>query len=76
MSELIIIGDDDHETAQRAFATVEQLQRDVVVELAGLAVVRVDEDGKKHVDTSAPIVGSSAASGSPRRTCRRSACAS
>lgn len=63
MSELIIIGYDDHETARRAFAQVEQLQRDFVVDLAGLAVVSVDADGKKHVDTTAPIVGSSAASG-------------
>lgn len=63
MSELIIIGYADHGTAQRAFSQVEQLQRDFVVDLAGLAVVRVDEDGKKHVDTTAPIVGASAASG-------------
>ncbi|MFK5635841.1 MULTISPECIES: DUF1269 domain-containing protein [unclassified Ornithinimicrobium] len=63
MSELIIIGYDDHETARRAFAQVEQLQRDFVVDLDGLAVVTVDEKGKKHVDTTAPIVGASAASG-------------
>ena len=63
MSELIILGYDSHETAQQAFAKVERLQQDFVVDLAGLAVVRVDADGKKHVDTSGPIVGSSAASG-------------
>lgn len=63
MSELIILGYDDHETAKRAFSQVEQLQRDYVVDLAGLAVVRVDDDGKKHVDTSAPVVGTSTASG-------------
>lgn len=63
MSELIILGYDTHETAQQAFAKVEQLQRDFVVDLAGLAVVRVDADGKKHVDTSGPVVGASAASG-------------
>lgn len=63
MSELIIIGYPDHETAQRAFGKVEQLQRDFLVDLAGLAVVRVDDDGKKHVDTSAQSVGAGAASG-------------
>lgn len=63
MSELIIIGYEDHRTADRAFARVEQLQRDFVVDLAGLAVVRVDEDGKKHVDTAAPPRGTSTASG-------------
>ena len=63
MSELIILGYDSHETAQEAFAKVERLQQDFVVDLAGLAVVRVDADGKKHVDTSGAIVGASAASG-------------
>ena len=63
MSELIILGYDSHKTAQEAFAKVERLQQDFVVDLAGLAVVRVDADGKKHVDTSGAIVGASAASG-------------
>lgn len=63
MSELIILGYDDHATAQRAYDRVLDLQRDFVVSLSGLAVVRVDPDGKKHVDTPARIVGASAASG-------------
>lgn len=63
MSELIIIGYDDHATAERAQARVLELQRDFVVKLAGLAVVRVDEDGKKHIDTPGSIVGVSATSG-------------
>jgi uncharacterized membrane protein len=63
MSELIILGYDDHDTAHRAYETVLGLQRDFVVDLTGLAVVRVDADGKKHVDTPGRIVGASAASG-------------
>ena len=63
MSELIILGYDDHATAQSAYERVLGLQRDFVVDLTGLAVVRVDADGKKHVDTPAAVVGASAASG-------------
>lgn len=63
MSELIIVGYDDHATAGRAADKVIQLQRDYVVELRGLATVRVDEDGKKHVDLPHKIVGASAAAG-------------
>ena len=63
MSELIILGFDDHDTAHRAYDRVLELQRDFVVHLSGLAVVSVDADGKKHVDTPGPIIGASAASG-------------
>lgn len=63
MSELIILGYPDHQTAERAYTRVLDLQRDFVVELSGLATVRVDEDGKKHVDMPARVVGASAASG-------------
>ena len=63
MSELIIIGYDDHATAERAQQEVLSLQRDFVVKLSGLAVVRVDDDGKKHIDTPSSIVGASAAGG-------------
>nr|NLD40128.1 DUF1269 domain-containing protein [Actinomycetales bacterium] len=63
MSELIIIGYDDHETAERAYNRVLTLQGDFVVDLTGLATVRVDLDGKKHVDTPGSVVGATAASG-------------
>ncbi|MFC9595289.1 DUF1269 domain-containing protein [Streptomyces sp. NPDC056944] len=53
MSELIIIGYDDHAVATKAFRAVQRLRADHVVELNGLAVVRVDEDGETHVDTPA-----------------------
>lgn len=63
MSELIIIGYDDHAAAERAQAEVLQLQRDFVVSLSGIAVVRIDDDGKKHIDTPSSIVGASAVGG-------------
>jgi uncharacterized membrane protein len=63
MSDLIILGYDDHATANRAYERVLDLQKDFVVDLTGLAVVRVDADGKRHVDTPSRIVGASAASG-------------
>ncbi|MFE5716677.1 DUF1269 domain-containing protein [Streptomyces sp. NPDC056501] len=63
MSELIVIGYDDPAVAEEAFGTVQELQRDYVVHLNGLAVVSVDADGGTHVDTASRIVGVSAASG-------------
>ncbi len=63
MSELIVLGYDDHDSATKAYDKVLELQRDFVVNLSGLAIVRVDADGKRHVDTPGKIVGASAASG-------------
>ena len=63
MSDLIIVGYDDHATANRAYERVMELQKDFIVDLTGLAVVRVDADGKRHVDTPSRTVGVSAASG-------------
>ncbi|REK90570.1 DUF1269 domain-containing protein [Streptomyces inhibens] len=53
MSELIVIGYDDPAAARKALKAVQALQNDQVVELTGLAVVSVDEDGETHVDTPA-----------------------
>lgn len=63
MSELVIIGYDDHDTAKAAYEEVQRLQGDFVVNLTGLALVTVDADGKNHVETPTKIVGASAASG-------------
>lgn len=63
MSELIIIGYDDHATADRAYNKVMDLQRDFVVELNGLATVHIDDKGKKHVEMPQKIVGASATAG-------------
>lgn len=63
MSELIILGYDNHDSAKQAYERVIALQQDFVVQLNGLALVTVDEDGKNHVETPSKIVGASAASG-------------
>ncbi|MFI1395828.1 DUF1269 domain-containing protein [Streptomyces sp. NPDC020681] len=51
MSEMIVIGYDSHSVAKKAFKAVQELQKDSVVDLTGLAVVSVDQDGETHVDT-------------------------
>ncbi|MCT4353989.1 DUF1269 domain-containing protein [Streptomyces sp. Je 1-79] len=51
MSELIVIGYDEPSVAKKAFKAVQELQKDHVVDLNGLAVVTVDQDGETHVDT-------------------------
>ncbi len=63
MSELIVIGYDDHDKATAAYNEVMALQGDFVVDLRGLAIVTVDAEGKSHVETPQKIVGMSAASG-------------
>lgn len=63
MSDLIIIGYNDHDTAKQAYERIIDLQHDHVVDLTGLAVVTVDDQGKSHVDTPGKLVSGSAASG-------------
>jgi uncharacterized membrane protein len=63
VSVLIVIGYPDKATAERAAAEVEDLQRQMIVKLNGLAVVSVDEKGAHHIDTSSSIVGAGAAGG-------------
>jgi len=63
MSDLIVIGYEDHATARRAYNEVQRLQQDFIVDLRGLAIVDVDHDGKTHVDTPKRIIGTSAVSG-------------
>ena len=63
MSDLIVIGYEDPQTARQAYEQVQRLQQDFVVELRGLAIVNVDADGKTHVDTPQRIIGTSAVSG-------------
>jgi uncharacterized membrane protein len=63
VSEIIVIGYGDQPTATQAYNEVLTLQKDFIVELTGLAIVRVDNEGKSHVETPQKIVGVSAASG-------------
>lgn len=63
MSELIVIGYDDETTGRRAYDEVQELNRQFIVQLAGLAIVTIDEEGKSHVDTPRRVVGASVAGG-------------
>jgi uncharacterized membrane protein len=65
MADLIVIAFDDEASAEGAYNEIQSLQTDLVVELAGLALVKVDHEGKAHVETPGPAgkVGVGAASG-------------
>jgi uncharacterized membrane protein len=63
MSDLVVIGYENPQTARQAYEQVQRLQQGFVVDLLGLAVVDVDPDGKTHVDTPQRIVGASMAAG-------------
>ena len=53
MSDLIVIGYPDEQTAQRAWDELTKLERDYLVDLEDAAIVRRDRDGKLHVTTPA-----------------------
>lgn len=53
MSELIIIGYDDEDTADRVLRELVALERDYLVDLEDAAVIRRDKKGKLHVTTPA-----------------------
>jgi uncharacterized membrane protein len=63
MSDLIVSGYEDPQTARQAYEQVQRLQQDFVVELRGLAIVDVDPDGRTFVDTPQRLFAASAASG-------------
>jgi uncharacterized membrane protein len=51
MADLVVIGYPNVETAEKALETVGQLQRDLIVEVGGAAVVKKDADGKVEMVT-------------------------
>ena len=51
MTELIVITFENEPDAEAAYKKVLNLQNDLIVELAGLALVKVEPSGKKHVET-------------------------
>ena len=51
MSDLIIIGYDDEDTADRVLRELVALERDYLVDLEDAAVIRRDKRGKLHVTT-------------------------
>lgn len=63
MSELIIIGYDDEATAEKAYNKVLELNKDFIVGLNGLAMVHVDDKGRKHIETPGSLVAASTTSG-------------
>lgn len=50
MADLIVIAFDTEAEAESAYNTVQELNNDLVVQLAGLALVKVDEQGKTKVE--------------------------
>lgn len=65
MAELIVISFDTPEDAEGAYNSIQQLNQDLIVELAGLAIVTQDDKGKTHVRTpgSGSMVGAGTAGG-------------
>jgi uncharacterized membrane protein len=63
MAELVVIGYKDEATANGALETLGKLQKDLVVDLAGAAVVTCDAEGKYKMSTPTHATGAGAASG-------------
>lgn len=65
MADLIVISYDTEADAEAAYNQVQALQNDLVVELAGLALVKVDGEGKTKVEYpgAAGNIGMGAAGG-------------
>ena len=49
MSELVVIGYPEEETADRVWSELVSLQRDYLIDLEDAAVIRRDRTGKFHV---------------------------
>jgi uncharacterized membrane protein len=63
MAELVVIGYDNEASANAALATLGSLQKDLVVDLAGAAVVTCDAAGQYKMSTPTHATGAGAASG-------------
>jgi uncharacterized membrane protein len=50
MADLIVIAYDSEAEAEAAYNKVQELQSDLIVQLAGLALVKVDGEGKTKVE--------------------------
>lgn len=53
MSDLIVIGYPNEDTAQRVYDELMRLENDLVVDLEDAAIIRRDRSGKLHVTTPA-----------------------
>lgn len=65
MADLIVIAFDSETQAEAAYNEIQNLESDLVVELAGLALVKVDGEGKTKVEYPGTVgkVGVGAAGG-------------
>jgi uncharacterized membrane protein len=57
MSEMVVIGYQDEQTAEKAMDEVIRLQKDYMIELDQLAVVQQDRNGKFHTHTPVSPAG-------------------
>lgn len=53
VSDLMVIGYPDEQTAEKAWAQLTRLQRDYLVDLEDAAIIRRDQKGRLHVTTPA-----------------------
>ena len=63
MADLVVIGYPDETTAERAYDVVGQLEQDLVMQVAGAAVVVKDADGKAKMVTKTGATGAGALMG-------------
>jgi uncharacterized membrane protein len=62
MADLVVLGYPDEATAKEAYASVQQLEKDLVIDGTTARLTRT-EDGKIHVETPTGVVGAGAATG-------------
>jgi len=63
MAELLVIGYPDVDTANKALDTVQQLEKDLIMETGGAAVVKKTTDGKVETVTKTGATSAGAAMG-------------
>ena len=63
MAELLVIGYPDDDTAQKALDTIAELEKDLVVQTAGAAVVHKTTEGKVEMVTKTGATGAGVAMG-------------
>jgi uncharacterized membrane protein len=62
MADLVVLGYPDEATAKEAYAKVQQLEKDFVIDGTTARLTRT-HDGKIHVETPSGVVGAGAATG-------------
>ena len=63
MAELLVIGYPDVETAQKSLDTVQQLEKDLIMQTGGAAVVKKTDEGKVEMVTKTGATSAGAAMG-------------